>query len=103
MSGQRRLDGDLRSLTVTNFTNNDLVRIVTQNRSKAAGKSQALLFIDWNLCDSPNLVFNQILNGENLILFISDFHERGIESCGLATAGRASHKDHTVRLADVMS
>ena len=39
VAGERRLDGDLSGLLVTNFTDHDLVRIVTQDRTQARGQT----------------------------------------------------------------
>src|SRR6266702_144490 len=49
VSCQSRLDGDLSGLRVTDLTDQDLIRIVAQNRTQSASKGEALLFIDGNL------------------------------------------------------
>src|SRR5215831_7052631 len=73
VAGQGRLNGDLRGLFVTNFTDHDLVRIVTQNRAQPAGKGQTLFLVHRDLRDSMQLVFDRILDGDDLVFFVANF------------------------------
>src|SRR5713226_42799 len=51
---ERRLNGDLCRLHIANFSDHDLVGIVTQNRPKTARESQSLLFINGYLRDTAD-------------------------------------------------
>ena len=101
MPRQRRLNRDLGCLDVADLSNHDLVGVVTQNRSKAAGESKSFLFVHRNLRDTANLIFNRIFNRKNLVFFVLDLHQRGVECRRLSASRGARDKDHSIWLADV--
>src|ERR1700739_2736366 len=99
VSGQRGVDGDLGGFLVADFADEDLVGIVAQNRAKAAGKRQALLFIYRNLGNAADLVFDRVLDGDDFVFVALDLIERGVERGGFAGAGRAGDQYHAVGFA----
>src|SRR5437870_10040376 len=101
VAGQRGLNGNLRRFFVTNFADHDLVRIVAQNRAQPAREGQTLLFVHWNLGDAVQLIFDRVFNGDDLVFFVSDFVERGVERSRLAGAGGPGHQHHAVRLGNI--
>ena len=82
VSGKRGVDGDLRGFGVADFAHHDLVGIVTQNRTQAAGKGQALLFVDRNLRNADDLVFDRVFNGDQLVFVALDLVQRGVQRGG---------------------
>src|SRR5262249_41568904 len=82
VSGQCRLDSNLRSLFVTNFADHDLVRIMAQNRSQAAGKGQPFLLVDRDLGDAVQLILDRVFDRDDLVFFIADFIQSSVQRRG---------------------
>src|ERR1700733_6292902 len=95
------VDGDLGSFVVADFADQDLVRVVTQDRAQAAGKREALFLVHRNLGDPADLVFDRVLDGDDLVFVALDFVERGVERGSFAGTSRAGDQHHAVGLADV--
>ncbi len=64
-------------------------------------KVRSLFFVDRNLGDAANLIFDRIFNGDDLVFFGLDLADRGVKRGGLAAAGRPGHQHHAVRFGDV--
>ena len=73
MAGERRLHGNLRSFGIANFTNENHVRIVAQNRAQTARERKTGLFVDLNLIYTFELVFNWVFHRNNFANGIVDF------------------------------
>src|SRR5581483_6601209 len=95
---KRRLNRYLRRLGVANFANQNLVRIVAQNRSQAAREGQSLLLVYGNLRDAANLVLDRIFNRDDLVLFALNLVQRGVECSRFPRTRRTSDQHHPVRL-----
>ena len=67
VTGQRRLDGDLRRLGVADLAHHDLVGVVAEDRSQAASKRQALLLVDRNLRDAAQLILDRVFDRDDLV------------------------------------
>src|SRR5215469_14316439 len=78
MSGQGSIDSDLCRLHVADFADHDLVGIVPQDRSQSAGECQSLFLIDRNLRNTPKLVFDRILDGNQFVFVGFDLIYRRI-------------------------
>src|SRR5579864_265190 len=103
VSGERRLNGDLSGFVIANFSDHDLVRVVPQDRTQAAGERQPLLFVDGDLRDSPNLVFDGIFNRDDFVFVGFNFVDGGVQRRRFSRPGRAGDEHHAVGLADVPS
>ena len=68
VTGERRLDRDLRRLRIADFPDHDLVGIVPQYRAQAARERQTLLFVDRNLQDPRQLIFDRVFDRDDLVL-----------------------------------
>src|SRR5215469_8110029 len=101
VAGQRRLNGDLRRFLVADFADHDFVGVVAQNGTQPAGKRQALLFVDGNLGNTSELVFDGVFNRHNFVFVRLNLVNGRIQCGGLAGAGRSRNEHHPVRLADV--
>ena len=77
---------------VADFADHDLVRVVAQDGTQAAGEGEPLLFIDRDLQYARQFVFDGILDGDDLVVAVVDLADRGIQRGGLAAAGGAGDK-----------
>ena len=68
VTGQRRLDGNLRGFRVANLAHHDLVRVVAKDRPQTARKGQSLLLVDRDLRDAAQLIFDRVLDRDDLVL-----------------------------------
>ena len=89
MAGQGRLNRDLRGFRVADLPDHDLVGVVAQDGAKPTGEGQPLFFVHRDLDHALDLVFDGVLDGDDLFLFVVDFRESGIKGGRLAAAGRA--------------
>ena len=74
-------------LLITDFADQDLVRIVPKDGTQSAGEGEALLFIDRDLRDAADLVLDRVFDGDDLVFVALDLVERGIECCRFAGTG----------------
>ena len=102
MAGERRLHGDLRGFLVADFADENHVRIVAQNGAQPARKRQAGFFVDLDLIDALELIFDRIFNGDDFADGIVDLVQRGVERRGFAGARRAGDQNDAVRQAENM-
>ena len=65
--GQRRLNGDFSRFKVTNFADQNLVRILPQNRSQRRSKRHPNLVVNRNLHDPVNVILNRVFGGDQLV------------------------------------
>src|SRR6266849_142506 len=101
VTGECRLDGDLRGLVIADFAHHDLVGIVAKDGAQAARKGQTLLLVDGNLRDSPDLILDRVFNRDDLVFVVLDLINGGVKRGRLAAAGRPGNEHHPVRLLDV--
>ena len=101
MAGKGRLDGDLGCFGVADLTHHDLVRIVAQDRAQPARERQPFLFVDGDLRDPVQLVFDRVFDGDDLVFVALDLAQRRVQRGRLARASRAGHQHHPVRFPDV--
>ena len=97
MTGERRLNRDLRSLQVADLADHDDVGIVAQHRAQDLSEREADLRLDLHLVDAVELVLDRVLDREHLAVRRVQLDQRGVERGGLAAAGRAGDQDDAVR------
>src|SRR6266851_1015997 len=97
MAGQRGLNRDFRSLAVPDFADHDGVRILTQHRAQDLREGEADLALDLDLIDALELVFDRVLDGEQLAARHVEAEERGIETGRLAATRRARDEKNSLR------
>src|SRR5437899_3298065 len=101
MAGERRLNGDLRRFLVANFTDHNLVRVVTQNGTQTACKGQTFFLIYRDLYNAVKLIFDRVLDRYYLVFVVTDLVERRIKRCRLTGTGGPGYQDHSIRLLDI--
>ena len=100
VASERGLHGDVGCLGVTNLADHDDVRRLTQDRAEGGGEVEADILVDLHLVDTAHLVFDRVFDGDELLVGRVDLAEAGVESSGLAGAGRAGHEHDAVRQLD---
>ena len=73
MSRYGRPDSNLRRLRVTDFSDHDDIRVLTEDGTQAIGEGQPRLDVDLNLIDPCQLVFDWVFNGDDVDLRLVDF------------------------------
>ncbi len=68
VTGQRRLDGDLRRLHVSNLADENHIGVMSQDRPQSFRKGQSRLARDLYLVDAVELILDGILDGDDLSL-----------------------------------
>jgi len=93
---ERRLNGDLRSLRIADFTHQNNVGILAQNSAQTPRKSQIDRCVDVNLDDAVELIFHGVFRGDDLFGGVVDLVEGGIQSCGFAATRGAGNQQNAV-------
>ena len=84
VSGERRVDRELRRFRVPNFSNHHDVRILAQNRAQSRSKRISDLRLDLALIDAFNGIFNRIFKRDDVHAFFVENAENRIKRCGLS-------------------
>ena len=66
MTCERRMNGDARSLSIAHFAHHDDIGILSNEGAHRPGEGQSDRRLDLRLIDAGDLVFDGVLNGENL-------------------------------------
>ena len=98
--GQRRLHGDFGRLQVADLADQDLVRVLPQDRPQALGERVADRRVDGHLHDAVDVVLDRVLGGDQLVLDRVQLVQRAVERGRLAGAGRTGDQHDAVGLAD---
>ncbi len=91
------MDCDFPGFIVSNFTHQNLVRVVTQDAPQDRTEGNANVRIDRALHDAFDVIFDRVFAGDDLGGNIVQFVQGGVQSRGLAAAGRTGHQHDPVR------
>ena len=69
MSGDSRLNSNLCSLTVSNLSDHNNIRILTEDRSKGCRESHLCFYIYLNLIDTVDICLDRIFYRDNIYIF----------------------------------
>ncbi len=97
VSGQRGLDRDARGLEIAHFADHDDVRILTHDRAQRVREVEANGRLGLDLVDAFDLVFDRILDRDDLDVGRVELGERRVQRRRLARAGRARDQHDAVR------
>src|SRR5690606_606833 len=98
VTGEGRLDRDLGRLLVADLTEQDHVRVGTQDRAQRRGAGEAGLDVHLHLVDAGDAVLDRVLDRDDVDLGTRDLVERRVQRGRLARARGAGDEDHAVRL-----
>ena len=101
--GQARLHRDLRSLQVADLADHDHVRVLAQNGAQRARERQLDSRIHLGLADAIEVVFDRVLDGDDVGALGVELADRGVERGRLSGAGRAGDEDDSMRLFDELA
>src|SRR5687767_15680205 len=97
MPCEGRLHCDLGCIQIPDLAHHDDVRVVAQQRTKNIGEAKANALLHLYLVDSVELIFDRVLNGEDLAFQGIKTDQGGIESRRLAAAGGPGDQYNTMR------
>src|SRR3569833_593078 len=100
MAGERGLVGDLRGLGVAHLADHDDVRVVTQELAQRLREGVTLHHRNLHLLDAIHVVFDGVLDGEQMHVALFDLVEDGVQRGRIARTGRSRHEILTVRPRD---
>src|SRR5712691_2957319 len=100
MPRQRRLDRAFGGFVVANLTDQDHVRVVTQDAPQAGGERQADLWMHVNLADAVHVVFDGVFHRDDLQRRVFDLVQGTVQRGRFAAAGRAGDQHDAVRHRD---
>ena len=69
---------------VTDFTDHDHVRVLTQNGSQTTGKGHLGFGVDRRLADTRQVIFHRIFDGQNIARLVVKMAEGGVQTGGFA-------------------
>jgi hypothetical protein len=72
VAGERGVDGDGGRFQIANFTDHDDVGRLAQHGAQRGGKGHAHVFVDRDLVDAVELVFDRILHRDDLAVGLVD-------------------------------
>lgn len=96
MAGDSGTHGDVGSFAVTDLTDGDDIRVLTQNGAQAGGEGHAGFFVDLDLVDTVEVVFHGVFQGDQVHLFGIQLADHGVHGGGLAGTGGAHDQDNAV-------
>ncbi len=96
VSRQRRLNADLGGFQVPDLTDEDDVRVLTEEAAQGAGKRQTDVRADLRLNDPVDVVLHGVLGGKNLHVRLVELRESGIKGRGFAAAGWTRVDDDSI-------
>ena len=96
MTGQTGTGGNFCRFTVTDLTDQDNVRVLTQNGAQTSGKGHTGPQVNLGLADTGKIVFHRILNGHNIALLAIHLLQSRVERGGFTGTGGTGYKDDTV-------
>ena len=97
MSGERRLNSDMRGFGVAHLADHDHVRILPQKSAQRARERQTDGRFDLTLVDAVDFVFDRVFNRQNFACIVVEDTEGRGQRGSLATASGAGHDNHSVR------
>ena len=94
------MHGDFGGLVVADFSDENDVRVVPQDRSQSGGERDADVGVDRDLDDAVDVVFDRIFGRDDLGFDVVEFIQRRVERRRLARSGGAGDQHDAVRAMD---
>ena len=101
VAGERGVDADAGRFPVAHLADHDDVGVEAQERAQRAREAQADFRVHLDLVHARDLVFDGILDGDDLAGGIVELAQCRGKRRGLAAARGARHHDHAMRMRDL--
>lgn len=101
VSGQGCIYGDGCGLFGSGFSDEDDVRILSEDGFEAELVGIAFFIIDLRLLETCDFVFDWIFKGDDLFGAIVEFFEGRVEGCGFSRSGWTCDNNDSCRLFDI--
>ena len=98
VSGDGRLYGNAGGLLVSDLTDHDDIRVLSQDGTQCRREGEVCLGVDLYLIDAVDICLDRIFYGDDVHVFFIQFAQCGIQGGGLTTSGRSGYQDDTVRI-----
>src|SRR3954451_5657527 len=85
---------------IANLADENHVGILAKDRAQGSRKSEPRLLVYRNLADAIDLIFNRILDGNDVHRLLPDLVDESVERRRLSTAGRTDGQQHSLRPPD---
>ena len=92
VTSETRVRSNARCLEVSNFTNHDDVRRLTQNGTQGCRKGHPNLGIHLDLIDARHLILHRLFHCDDFAVWFVDVIETGVEAGRLAGTSRAGNE-----------
>ena len=89
---------NLCRLCVSDLTNHDDIRVLSQNRTQCRRKGKLCLDIGLYLIDSVDVRLNRVLDSDNVYIFFVQLTESRIQCGGLTTSRRSCNQNNSIRV-----
>ena len=91
VTGKRCVDGDFCRFQVSDFTDHDDVRRLTEHTAQCGGESHIHRPVDLHLIDTGELVFDRVLNGDKFTRSGVDGIQKCIKRSGFTRTGTSGN------------
>ena len=98
VAGDGRLNGDAGGLAVSDLTDHDDVRVLSQNGTKRGCERKTCFRIDVYLVDTVDVGLDRVLNGDDIHFFSVQLRKSRIQCGGLTGTGGSGYEDDSVRV-----
>src|SRR5262245_6870096 len=96
VSGQRRLHCYLRRLLISDFTDQDDVRGLTEHGPNDPGEIESDVVFHFYLVDTRQVVLNRVFGRDDFAVRSVQLVKGRVQCCGLTGAGRAGDEENAV-------
>src|SRR6476620_9876247 len=101
VTSEGSFDGDFSSFEVADFTDQNDVGILAQERTQRGREVQADLFLHLHLVDAGKVELHRIFRGHDVRIHCVQRLERGIQRVRLTTSRWTGYQHHPVRLRNI--
>src|SRR5215213_3192982 len=101
VASESGFDGDFSSFEVANFTDQNDVGILAQERTQRGREVQDDLFLHLHLVDAGKVELHRIFRGHDVGIDCVQRLERGVERVCLTTSCWTSYQHHPIRLRNI--
>ena len=98
VSGDGRLYGDAGGLLVSDLTDHDDIRVLSQDGTQCRCEGQVGFVVDLYLIDTVDICLDRIFDGDDVHVLFVQLAQCGIQGGRLTTSGRSGYQNDTVRI-----